>query len=108
MTVRKDTLSSDHSTSSRSGLEAVDEGEEKSRHSESAFDSSNKTGSNPNGGESSSSGSSFERKVIGKENKAVLRSKAAVLLVICVVAAAFATATYFFSKNGETVHFESK
>jgi hypothetical protein len=94
----------DHQSSNHS--KGTDEEDEE----KSAWDSSNVTTSNPEGrGEDTShSGSSFERKAIGKENRAVLRSKAVVLLVICVVAAAFATATYFLTANAETTQFESK
>ena len=43
----------------------------------------------------------FERTVARKEDKAVFRSKTLVLIVMLAVAASFATATYFFMKNGE-------
>ena len=57
---------------------------------------------------SDSSGSNFLNKIAKKEHLAVVRSKALVLFVLFLVAASFAAATFFFTKNAETGDFRIK
>ena len=81
--------------------------EESSDHS-STIDPSSTDQDRAEGSSSSSSNKLFERTVARKENRAVVQSKALVLLVIGLVATSFALAAFFLAKKAETSDFETK